>query len=122
MYLHGFFRHNRSRREWRCGDVDQCFKTRVRLHMSIFPIQSNLSSLRVVPRSSLRRIVFTSSCVAILDTSEVPVTISEADWNDPPVIECKQKGSGASPLAMYSASKTLAEKGVSGPAFGVVCD
>ena len=60
----------------------------------------------------MRRIVVTSSCVAILAASEVPVTVSEATWNDGCIAECEEKGNDASPLAKYSASKTWAEKGV----------
>ena len=62
----------------------------------------------------MRRIVITSSCVAILVASEVPVTVTEAVWNDACVAECEEKVNNASPNAKYSASKTLAEKGVFG--------
>ena len=40
--------------------------------------------------------------------------MSEAIWNEPCLAECEEKGNDASPLAKYSASKTLAEKGVFG--------
>ncbi|PBK74752.1 NAD(P)-binding protein [Armillaria solidipes] len=59
---------------------------------------------------SLKRIVITSSCAAIIAFSLIPVTISETVWNEAPVIECEEKGRDASSLAKYSASKTLAEK------------
>ncbi|KAK0487355.1 D-lactaldehyde dehydrogenase [Armillaria novae-zelandiae] len=59
---------------------------------------------------SLKRIVITSSCAAIIAFSPTPVTISEAVWNEGLVKECEEKGRDASSLAKYSASKTLAEK------------
>lgn len=66
-------------------------------------------------RSALQRIVVSASCAAIIHFSDETVTVSEANWNDPPVIECKQKGKDASPLSKYAASKILAEKGLSAP-------
>lgn len=63
-------------------------------------------------RSSIQRIVITSSCVAILHHLTEPITVSEADWNDAEVTECEKKGRDASGLHKYAASKTLAEKGV----------
>ncbi|KAJ7359271.1 D-lactaldehyde dehydrogenase [Mycena albidolilacea] len=66
--------------------------------------------------SALRRVIITSSCSAILDTVPDPTkdtaTVSESDWNILPVEECERLGSKASGLAMYSASKILAEKGL----------
>jgi len=62
--------------------------------------------------SHLRRIVITSSCAAILAHSEVPVTVSERDWNTATVDECHEKGRDAAPLSKYSASKVLAEQAV----------
>ncbi|KAJ0417540.1 NAD(P)-binding protein [Aspergillus carlsbadensis] len=58
----------------------------------------------------IRRIVITSSCAAIVDTSDVEVTVSEQDWNDRRVQECETLGRNASGLSKYSASKTLAER------------
>jgi hypothetical protein len=63
-------------------------------------------------RSGIQRIVFTSSCAAILDTSDKEVTVSEKDWNDQRVEECERLGRDASGLSKYSASKTLAERGM----------
>ncbi|QKX60077.1 uncharacterized protein TRUGW13939_07219 [Talaromyces rugulosus] len=62
--------------------------------------------------SGIQRIVFTSSCAAILDTSDKEVTVSEKDWNDQRVEECERLGRDASGLSKYSASKTLAERAV----------
>ncbi|KIW12705.1 hypothetical protein PV08_09983 [Exophiala spinifera] len=60
--------------------------------------------------SQLERIVLTSSCAAICSQSETNITLSELDWNDPSVQECREKGREALPLSKYSASKVLAEK------------
>ncbi|KAK9322287.1 NAD(P)-binding protein [Lipomyces orientalis] len=60
--------------------------------------------------SSVQRIVFTSSCAAILPLSVESVTVSEMNWNEASIIECDEKGKDASRLSKYSASKTLAEK------------
>jgi hypothetical protein len=53
----------------------------------------------------------TSSCAAILDTSDVEVTVSEEVWNDRAVQESNELGKNASGLSKYSASKVLAERG-----------
>ncbi|KAJ2977227.1 hypothetical protein NQ176_g4494 [Zarea fungicola] len=58
----------------------------------------------------IQRIVLTSSCVAILDTSDKEVTVSEKNWNNERVKECETLGRNASPLSKYAASKTLAEQ------------
>ncbi|GAM43927.1 hypothetical protein TCE0_060r19139 [Talaromyces pinophilus] len=63
-----------------------------------------------VKRSRIQRIVLTSSCAAILDTSDTAVTVSEEDWNDQRVLECNKFGRSAAGLSKYSASKTLAER------------
>ncbi|KAI0344819.1 D-lactaldehyde dehydrogenase [Trametopsis cervina] len=61
--------------------------------------------------TSVKRIVFTSSCATITKGySSVPVSVSEEDWNDAAVKECEEKGANASPLDMYCASKTLSER------------
>lgn len=57
--------------------------------------------------------MLTSSCAAILDTSDTVVTVSEKDWNDQRVLECDKFGRHAAGLSKYSASKTLAERGES---------
>ncbi|CEL07001.1 hypothetical protein ASPCAL10168 [Aspergillus calidoustus] len=62
-------------------------------------------------RERVGRIVITSSCAAILDTSDEEVTVSEDDWNDQRVRECEIHGRNAVGLAKYSASKVLAERG-----------
>ena len=70
-------------------------------------------SLTLCTSSSLRRIIFTSTLIAILNVFEGPATVSETAWNDWPVIECAEKGESSHPMLMYAASKVVAEKGVS---------
>ncbi|KAK0460538.1 D-lactaldehyde dehydrogenase [Desarmillaria tabescens] len=60
--------------------------------------------------SSVRRIVVTSSCAAILRSEPGTITLSEADWNEQSPKEIGEKGRDASPLVKYRASKALAEK------------
>ncbi|KAK0194726.1 hypothetical protein F5146DRAFT_926509 [Armillaria mellea] len=60
--------------------------------------------------SSVRRIVVTSSCAAILRSEPGSITLSEVDWNEQSPKEVEEKGLDASPLAKYRASKALAEK------------
>jgi nucleoside-diphosphate-sugar epimerase len=59
---------------------------------------------------SVKRIVLTSSCAAILDSSSTEVFLSENDWNNARVEQCNRLGVEAEPLAKYAASKVLAEK------------
>ncbi|KAH9946473.1 NAD(P)-binding protein [Amylocystis lapponica] len=60
--------------------------------------------------ASVKRVVITSSAGAVLTADDKPRTFSEADWNDAVIAEVNEKGSEASGLAKYRASKTLAEK------------
>ncbi|KAL3472718.1 NAD(P)-binding protein [Aspergillus californicus] len=61
---------------------------------------------------SVKRVIFTSSCAAILDASSTPISVSEKDWNNARVQQCEALGTDAEPLAKYAASKVLAEKAV----------
>lgn len=58
----------------------------------------------------VKRVVVTSSVAAVLDTLPHPHTFDETNWNTTAVEECETKGKDASPIAMYRASKTLAER------------
>ena len=58
----------------------------------------------------MKRFVLTSSVVAVREPSTVPRAFAESDWNNADVEAVKTKGSAAGPVAMYMASKTLAEK------------
>jgi len=53
----------------------------------------------------VKRVVVTSSVVAVFSFTEVPRTFDESDWNDAAVEEVKAKGDGASGLLVYFASK-----------------
>lgn len=68
----------------------------------------------VVPcrRSSIRRIVITSSCGAVVHVSSEPKVFSELDWNEQSIQVVEESGKAASPVMKYRASKTLAEKGI----------
>ena len=58
----------------------------------------------------MKRFVLTSSAVAVREPTTVPRVFTESDWNNADVEAVKTKGSAAGPVAMYMASKTLAEK------------
>ena len=60
--------------------------------------------------SALKRLILTSSVAAIRETTTVPRTFSENNWNEAAVEAVKTKGSAAGPVTFYLASKTLAEK------------
>lgn len=60
--------------------------------------------------SNLKRVVLTSSAVAILEVTTVPRVFTESSWNEAAVEAVKTKGSAAGPFVIYCASKTLAEK------------
>ncbi|KAK0229941.1 hypothetical protein EDD85DRAFT_125874 [Armillaria nabsnona] len=60
--------------------------------------------------SSVRRIVVTSSCAAIMRSEPETITLSEVDWNEQSPKEVEEKGIDALPLVKYRASKALAER------------
>jgi nucleoside-diphosphate-sugar epimerase len=60
--------------------------------------------------NNLKRLILTSSAVAILEVTTVPRVFTESSWNEAAVEAVKTKGSAAGPFMIYSASKTLAEK------------
>ncbi|KAG5635177.1 hypothetical protein H0H81_012139, partial [Sphagnurus paluster] len=59
--------------------------------------------------NSVKRIVVTSSCGAVLEVG-VDKVFSEVDWNEPSIREVEEQGDNAPPASKYRASKTLAEK------------
>ncbi|KAJ3870808.1 hypothetical protein F5051DRAFT_447097 [Lentinula edodes] len=61
-------------------------------------------------KSSIRRIIVTSSTAAIISSLSEPKVFSELDWNEQAIEEVKKQGKNASQAAKYRASKTLAEK------------
>lgn len=60
--------------------------------------------------TSVKRVVYTSSCVSILRIPEQPTVFSEKDWNEQAVEDVKANGRNATGLSKYSASKVLAER------------
>lgn len=59
---------------------------------------------------SVKRIVVTSSCAAVLTPLNEPRVFSEEDWNEASIQEVNEKGKDASNPGKYRASKTLAER------------
>ncbi|KAI1798371.1 NAD(P)-binding protein [Ganoderma leucocontextum] len=60
--------------------------------------------------STVKRIVVTSSCAAVLTPKTEPYVFCEADWNEASIAEVNEKGREATSHAKYRASKTLAER------------
>ncbi|KAI0059356.1 D-lactaldehyde dehydrogenase [Artomyces pyxidatus] len=60
--------------------------------------------------SSVKRMIVTSSVVAVLHQAEYPIVFNESDWNDFAAEDAKVKGSAAGSYPIYQASKVLAEK------------
>ena len=58
----------------------------------------------------MKRVILTSSVVAVFEMTTVPRVFNESNWNDAAVEAVKTKGSAVSPQIIYQASKTLAEK------------
>jgi nucleoside-diphosphate-sugar epimerase len=55
-------------------------------------------------------VILTSSVAAVREDTPVPRVFNESNWNDAAVETVKTKGSEAGSVAIYLASKTLAEK------------
>jgi nucleoside-diphosphate-sugar epimerase len=60
--------------------------------------------------STVKRLILTSSVAAVREETAVPRVFTESNWNNSAVEAVKTKGSEAGPVAIYLASKTLAEK------------
>ena len=58
----------------------------------------------------MKRVVLTSSVVAVIEATTVPRVFSESNWNNAAVEAVKAKNSAVQPFTIYMASKTLAEK------------
>lgn len=71
---------------------------------------SILQSVLKFANDTVKRVVITSSAVAIFNPVTEPRVFDETDWNDASVREVETLGAGAAPFTMYSASKTLAER------------
>ncbi|KAJ8522802.1 hypothetical protein ONZ45_g648 [Pleurotus djamor] len=59
---------------------------------------------------TLKRVVITSSCAAVLELFPDPKVFSESDWNLQAIKEVEKKGANADGMTKYRASKTLSEK------------
>lgn len=59
---------------------------------------------------SVKRVVVTSSCAAVVTPSPDAHVFSEKDWNEASIAEVNEKGKAAAAVAKYRASKTLAER------------
>lgn len=76
-------------------------------------VKSLLNSALKFNKTTLKRIVITSSCVAIAHSSPTTLTtVTEETWNNDPVQTCKDQGAEASGIQKYAASKVLSEKAV----------
>jgi nucleoside-diphosphate-sugar epimerase len=60
--------------------------------------------------SAVKRVVLTSSFVAVFELVTEPRVFTESNWNDAAMEGVKTKGSAADAFTIYSASKALAEK------------
>ncbi|PCH42507.1 NAD(P)-binding protein [Wolfiporia cocos MD-104 SS10] len=60
--------------------------------------------------TSVKRVVVTSSCAAVLSVLPEPHVFNESDWNDQSVDLINQQGADADQVVKYLASKTLAER------------
>ena len=60
--------------------------------------------------SSVKRVVLTSSFVAVFEWVPEPRVYTEENWNNAAIEAVKTKGSAADSFTVYSASKALAEK------------
>jgi len=62
--------------------------------------------------SSVKRVVITASTACLGISPQAERQYTEEDWNEPAVKEVRELGKKASWITKYSASKTLAERGV----------
>jgi hypothetical protein len=69
-------------------------------------------------RTSVKRIVITSSVAAVRTDLPEPKLFTANDWNEQCLRAVKKDGKAASGPLKYDASKTLAEKGMKSVGFG----
>ena len=61
-------------------------------------------------RTSVRRVVMTSSTAAVIRPVTEHVVLDETSYNEAAIEEVQAKSNASPPLSVYCASKTLAEK------------
>ncbi|KAI6167371.1 hypothetical protein EDD17DRAFT_1468946 [Pisolithus thermaeus] len=85
--------------------------------MTLLPVETAVKgTIRVLQSAlqfgqSIKRIVYTSSGVAVMHEVDQPTTFTEEDWNLPGINALKEQGKNASDIVKYRASKVLAEQG-----------
>jgi len=60
--------------------------------------------------ANVKRVLVTSSVSSVIHPAPDGYGFTEEDWNDHDIKEVEEKGSQASPVTMYNASKALAER------------
>ncbi|KAI0367231.1 D-lactaldehyde dehydrogenase [Pilatotrama ljubarskyi] len=78
-------------------------------------VQGTLSILQTALkyRSTVKRVIITSSCAAVMTPPQAglpPRVFDENDWNEWSVQHVREKGREANPMDKYRASKVLAER------------
>ncbi|KDQ17957.1 hypothetical protein BOTBODRAFT_29275 [Botryobasidium botryosum FD-172 SS1] len=76
-------------------------------------VDGTLNALKSVKKhgGSVRRVVITSSVVALMEPkNQFPAVYTETDWNNFVIEDVKTKGATADDKSKYCASKTLAER------------
>ncbi|KAH6904519.1 D-lactaldehyde dehydrogenase [Coprinopsis sp. MPI-PUGE-AT-0042] len=61
-------------------------------------------------KNDIKRIVYTSTLVAVTDVERAPGAYTENDWNESALQQVKEKGSAAGVQIIYMASKVYAER------------
>ena len=74
-------------------------------------LQSSLRSCFCSTSSSVKRIVVTSSTVAVGLSPRPGRQYTEEEWNEPALKAVRELGKDADGFSKYSASKVLAERG-----------
>ncbi|KAI0759550.1 D-lactaldehyde dehydrogenase [Trametes elegans] len=75
-------------------------------------VKGTLSILESALKSNIKRVVITSSVVAVSSRDDPPRVYTEDDWNSSAVKTVEERGEHADILTKYDASKTLAEQAV----------
>lgn len=101
-------------------DVDLIEHTIATVHLGAvepdeYIVPSVAGTLRILEAAlthgtSVKRVVYTSTCGAVRESLTTPKQFSEADWNERAVAEVRTRGREAGQLEKYQASKVLAER------------